>query len=270
MLLYRILNPLFYYLRSRVRWRRAGYAMANPGVTVDFSGESYAQWKRLCQAYPVQTWVETMDRPLFMRNLTMLDWLDQLRTALPSRMPACSWLDIGSKNLDYVYAFRAFQEGLGAEQKTVTGIELDGYRIYRDWHSRYDHAMYHAEQTGSRYVVGDVLNTPLPPADMVTLFFPFVSIKPLLLWGLASREYRPQAVYERAAALTRPGGWLLIVNQGEEEADKSRRLLLQCQGTEPGLRLQQTGRFTCRVVDYPARAYYFLLQKDESKKEKRT
>lgn len=267
MFLHRILNPFFYHIRSRLQWRRAGYTIAAPGVTVDFVGEAYTQWERLYEAYPIKKWADNMDRPLFMRNLLVLDWLDQLRPMLPNQISAFSWLDIGSKNFDYAYAFRAFQEGVSAEQKELTGIELDGYRVYRDLHSRYDHAAYHAEQTDARYVVGDVLDTSLSPADMVSMFFPFVFVKPLLLWGLAIRDYQPQAIYARALALSKPGGWLLILNQGEEEAKASRRLLLQCQEQAVDLVLLHAGQLECRMVHYPADVYFFLIQRKKTKTE---
>lgn len=262
MLLHRLLNPLFFALRSRIRWSRPGYRIARPGVQISYTGGTRRSFDVLCAAYPaVQTWIGEMDEELFRRNVLVLDWLDQFARQAGIFWQPGPWLDIGSKNFDYAYAFRAVQEKGGSGHAPLTGIELDGYRVYRDWHSRYDYAMYHAGRTRSTYIVGDALEEKLPVARIVTLLFPFVFAEPLLLWGLSPRAYRPQNLYERALTLTEPGGMLLITNQGEWEAEESRKLLQSCQDKNADLEIIEVGKMKCRVETYPADVYGFIVRK---------
>ncbi|WCN36991.1 hypothetical protein [Aneurinibacillus uraniidurans] len=262
MFLYRLLNPLFFTLRSRIRWSRSGYRIVHPGVHVSYTGEARRRFDQLCMTYPeVQAWTREMDEALFRRNVLVLDWLDQFRCQTGGVHQSGSWLDIGSKNFDYAYAFRAVQVAGDDASAALSGIELDGYRVYRDGYSRYDHAMYHATRTESTYMVGDVLEAKLPSARTVTLLFPFVFAEPLLLWGLSLGAYRPQDIYDRALALTESGGELWIANQGEREAEASYELLQRCCNRNGELEISKAGRLTCEIEEYPADVYGFIVRK---------
>ncbi|BAU29258.1 hypothetical protein DFP93_13221 [Aneurinibacillus soli] len=262
MLLHRLLNPLFFKLRSRIRWSRSGYRIVHPGVSISYTGEVRNRFNQLCTAYPtVQTWAREMDEALFRRNVLVLDWLDQFGRRVGEIHRPGSWLDIGSKNFDYAYAFRAIQAAGGDAHASLSGVELDGYRVYRDGYSRYDHAMYHAARTESTYMVDDVLEAKLLSARTVTLLFPFVFAEPLLLWGLSPGAYRPQDIYDRALALTESGGELRIANQGEREAAESYALLQRCCKCSDELEIIEVGKLICQVETYPADVYGFIVRK---------
>jgi SAM-dependent methyltransferase len=174
---------------------------------------------------------------VFTANLALLDRLDALGAAemLPGDGTGpLRALDVGSGDFHYATALQRFLSRHGdgpARAVELLGCEVDGHGIYRDGHSRADHARAHAalaaEAQGSvQYVVGDAARLRLPPQDVVTLFFPFLSIYPLLQWGLPLSRWRPRRLLRRVVMALRPGGWLVVSNQTAAEFDRLRSLLV--------------------------------------------
>lgn len=161
---------------------------------------------------------------VFAHNLDLLDRLEALTRGVappdagdgPLRA-----LDVGSGDFHYATALQRFLAGPCSAGRPVelVGVELDGHGIYRDGHSRADHARAHAALAGPgvSFVVGDVARLALPPQHVVTLLFPFVSAYPLLQWGLPLSRFRPRRLLRAAVAALRPGGWLVVANQTEAE-----------------------------------------------------
>ena len=61
----------------------------------------------------------------------------------------------------------------------LRGLELDGHGIYRDGHSRADHARARARSACAdgglvQFEVADAVHARLPEQDVVSLFFPFL------------------------------------------------------------------------------------------------
>jgi hypothetical protein len=173
-------------------------------------------------------------RALYRKNLYLIDILEKAAAGL--RLPGeetgellrprrC--LDVGAQDWHYVFGLeRWLRHGLGApgagRAVELGGIELDGYGIYPDFHSRRDYALAYAARTGNpavTYEVGDFLRGRGEGYDIVTFFYPFVTRYQLLLWGLPLRFYRPEAFVEKAAAITRPGGWLMAFAHSTREHD---------------------------------------------------
>jgi len=169
-------------------------------------------------------------------NLALLDDLETLAADVPvpaSADGAVRAVDVGSGDFHYATALqRWLASHAAAVPRTVVlrAFELDGHGVYRDGHSRADHARAHASlaSRGSglvRYEVRDVLRIDLPEQDVVTLFYPFVFSWPLLRWGLPLSRFRPRQLLQRAVAMLRPGGLLVVANQTAAEFERLRVLL---------------------------------------------
>jgi hypothetical protein len=131
----------------------------------------------------------------------------------------------------------------------LKGVEVDGYGIYPDFRSRKDYALAYAAQTGNPevgYEVGDFLKTGGGGYDLITLFYPFVTRHHLLLWGLPLRYFRPESLLDKAAALIRPGGFLLAFTHTLREHE----LFLGLGRKTPGFELVREGRALSRLVDF--------------------
>ncbi len=142
---------------------------------------------------------------------------DQLKLVVPQEIRAA---DIGTSHWFYVQAlwsFYSWYQTDTARQVILDGYEADAYRIYSDFHSRYDHAITH---------IGGLQDVHFKPTgfpsdeiqyDIITLFFPFVFEKDLLQWGLPAKVHHPGELIKIAWNSLKPNGVLMIVNQGIEE-----------------------------------------------------
>lgn len=232
MALWSIWNRIGFYGRARLRWPNRPYREpAEPKDNLFLGRENAsaleARGKTLLEKYTLHPFREYSTRLRYLESLTYLDFLEHLLPASLGEMPpTLRWMDVGAKNWAYV-------EGLYAMAShhhpniLLRGIELDGYRIYADLHSRRDYAMaYCAHLPSSRvcYEVGDVM-THREAYDVISCFLPFLFVEPCLRWGLPTEYCQPEAFLRHLVSLLRPGGWLLILNQGDVEAQEQRRLL---------------------------------------------
>ncbi len=127
-------------------------------------------------------------------------------------------LDVGCKS-------GATLPGLQVWSPGWDGIELDAHRRYWLGHTR--RAVGEAVAAtlpGCRYLAGDVRSLR-GHYRRITWFLPFLFPEPLEAWGLPGRYLAPEQTLGHVLSLLEPGGFLLILNQGEEEAEEQGRLL---------------------------------------------
>ncbi len=141
-------------------------------------------------------------------------------------------VDVGCGDFHYATALsRWLARHAGANRQVVLrGIEVDGHGIYRDGHSRADHARAHAALAVApgqdvAMQVADFRHVDLPEQDVVTVFYPFVFAYPLLRWGLPLSQLRPKALLRRAVSALRPGARLIVANQTAAEFARTQELL---------------------------------------------
>lgn len=264
MALLAVLNPIFFRLRSAIRFRRAGYEEApEPLDRVSESlRESLASTRadQLRTQYDLARFEPRLRRESFISVLYFADLLDSIFNASEllneSRWPKPEGgepapqlriLDIGSKNFECAPALASVVgRRLGDSRAgglTLAGIELDAFRIYRNFHSRADVGHYFsrlagdANQRGSeketrshRYIAGDLLKHE-GTYDLITWFHPFLDAYPLLHWGLPRGRLRPRELFDHALGLLAPGGCCVILNQEEHERD-TQRALIEAGGAE--------------------------------------
>jgi SAM-dependent methyltransferase len=184
---------------------------------------------RLQSAYPVDGIESILSERDNRENYFYLAMLDEAFRRSGVELPVdVTAADIGPSSWFYVQALYAALARFGtAHPRAVhlTGFEVDAYRLYADFHSRRDHALANIRGlAGVNYV--DHGFDPHPDTyDVLTTFFPFVFQKDHLEWGLPGRMFNPQDLLEAAIVSLKPGGLLVIVNQGPDEHEAQKRML---------------------------------------------
>jgi hypothetical protein len=192
---------------------------------------------------------------LYRKNLYLLDILEKATQSLS--LPFCGdssvkALDVGSKDWYYLFALERWLRWHNRKKDKpveLTGIELDGYEIHAGFHSRQEYARAYLEQTGNpavRYKIGDFLEWRDGAQDIIFIFYPLLLRYHLLLWGLPLRYFAPEKILSRAAALTRPGGWLIVLCHTRREHEL---LLGFCRATGE-YELLREGEVSSNLVDF--------------------
>lgn len=146
-------------------------------------------------------------------SLYVLDLLD--RWMPPLQAGRC--LDVGSK-------YGAYLPGLATWRPGWDAIEADAHRRY--WNLRTRRAVGEAiagALPDCRFLAGDV-NDLSGPYVGITWLLPFVFPEPQEAWGLPMSYFRPLPTLQHVLGMLQPGGCLLVLNQGEEEAEEQGRL----------------------------------------------
>jgi hypothetical protein len=223
-----IWNQFGFWQRSRLRWRRGGYRERWEPKENLFEGRLNrssleAREKILVDRYGLEAFRVQSNRSRYLETLTYLDFLEALFQGKSLPETSCRWLDVGVKNWSTVEALHRFLL-LHQRDFSLDGIELDTYRVYADFYSRYDYATAYIQGLpNTHYHVGDVM-MHTGQYDVVSCFLPFVVPEPCFAWGLPQRYFKPLDFLEHLIHLLSPSGTLLIVNQGEAEAQAQAEL----------------------------------------------
>lgn len=163
-------------------------------------------------------------------SLAYADLLDTIGPGASIALPPSpvSALDIGASHWLYAAALHGFLAAwgdVGPRAVALTGIEIDPWRMYGDGHTRHDWARWYSRDLpGASYAHGDA-RTISRTFDVVTMLFPFVAIGELARWSLPESAYDPVGLLRHTWSLVAPDGYLIVVNQGEEEAAIERSML---------------------------------------------
>lgn len=180
----------------------------------------------LASRYDLSRWGRVCDAQGFRESLYVLDVLDRY-VGTPSRSAPA--LDIGCKNGGYLPGLQAWSGG------AWDGVELDAHRRYWTLTTRRAHGESIARSLpGCRYLAGDVRDLR-GSYGFITWFLPFLHEAPLQAWGLPRRFLMPLALLEHAWTLLTPGGRLLVINQGEREAELQKQFFQQTRITAQSL-----------------------------------
>lgn len=218
-------NALGFIARRRVRWSRGTATLADEDKVGLFDSPYVVRERELRERYDLTALHATSTRLHYAENVALLDGLERLLGAATLPLGpdgTLRGLDVGSGAFVYATALQRFlaRGGTGPERVVhLRGLEVDGHGVYRDGHSRADHARAHVRLAGPlvTYEVGDVLAADAEEHDVVTCFYPFLTRHALLAWGLPLRLFRPRELLAQLARSVRPGGLLVIANQTREE-----------------------------------------------------
>ncbi len=189
-----------------------------------------------------------------LENLYTKDILKQY--LVPKRQQKIRILDIGCKNWFYARGeFDFFHEF--AESIDMDGVEIDAYRLYSNFYSRYEVAKYHIKGLdGANYIAGDLLNLN-KKYDYIIWFLPFVIKEPHIYWGLPNRYFYPEKLLNHAYSLLDKSGEMLIINQGKEETSIQKSLL-----EELKIPYTELGNVKSKHLEYAYDRYGFLVKKN--------
>jgi len=148
-------------------------------------------------------------------NYAYLDLLHQAWTAAGRPVPTGDLVtDVGCANFWYAQTLHRF-----FQPAKLTGVDVEGYRLYPTGYSRYDAAAgYVADLPQTSFVTADYCEMD-EPVDVITAWFPFVTTAPVLAWRLPLTVFSPERLFARIARNLSVGGTLFMVNQGTDEAD---------------------------------------------------
>lgn len=259
-------NELSFAVRAALRWSRGDAVLANEGKADVFADRPTAARRdlearaaALTRRFDLAALRDRSTVVAWTANLALLENLERLgagRVVPTSADGLVRAIDIGAGDFHYATALHRWLAADGARPPrgvVLRGLEVDGHGIYRDGHSRADHARAHAAlaaRSGDvvRYEVADATRLRLPGQDVVTMLFPFLAAYPVLRWGLPLSRFRPRRVVRAAVAALRPGGWLVVANQTGDEFARLRDLL---RGAP--VELQCTAPFASDIVPWAAR-----------------
>ena len=166
-----------------------------------------------------------------------------------------SLLDIGCKNWFYAKGEFNFLKKRYAKF-TMDGVELDAYRLYSNFYSRYEVAKFYTKDLlNTKYIAGDLLDLD-DKYDYIVWFLPFVFAEPLVYWGLPLRHFCPKKLLVHAYSLLNVGGQMLIVNQCEDEMEEQKKLL-----NELNIPFEYKGEVQSKYFEYRNKRYAFVVRK---------
>ncbi len=211
----------FWYEASQtLRWSRGRYRESSSGLPPDLQARQSKRIHTLVAAYQ-HRFEQTCPPATALQNYAYLDLLDRGRAALNWRVPTnIRVCDVGSANFAYAPALHLF-----FKPTQLTGVEVDGHRVYCNGRSRIDYAEGHIQDLpNTRYVVQDFRHYH-KPADIITAWYPFVTPQPLLAWRLPLNLFDPGALFARVANNLAIGGQLVMINHGSSEAKVAQAIL---------------------------------------------
>jgi hypothetical protein len=255
-------NALDYPLRRLIRFERPVRGVEPAGLAASLEGLASGDAARaaeLVERYGLEGLVARGRRRDVLENLYYLELittgLERADAALPARVEA---LDVGVSDWFYAPALVAALRRWRAERPrelAVWGLETDPGQRYADGHTREDWARWHTAGLDEAHYLTDDARRWDRPVDVATMLFPFLFSRDSDDWGLPRRLFRPTDLLARAWSCLRPGGVLLVANQGQAERDEQRRLF------ERAAIEAQTAPFESAFWEYDLPRYVHVARK---------
>lgn len=223
-------HALWYWLGEGLKWSRGVYRETQAEHLTQFSGKRLARIAVLQRRFDVRFEHRYSDVTAI-KSYDYLDILDQAWTFWGKPRPVGGLMhDVGSSNFWYARALHAFFAAA-----SLTGVEMEGYRIYSNGYSRWDYAQgYITDLPRTSFKVADYTQYA-DPVETIVAWFPFVSAIPVLAWRMPLRVLTPHALVRRVADNLLHAGVFVMINQGLQEAsiafDLCRRVGLVFEGS---------------------------------------
>lgn len=232
-------NQWDYFLRQMIRWQMPGEIRSPGARTTLFEDLSPADRQRalslaetLIGNYRLHEFNRSTSVGNFQENLFYLHMLEAAFSSAEVSLPnPLRGIDVGPSHWFYVQALYAFCRYFGTDQPrqiTLEGYEADAYRVYADFHSRYDHALANIGSLEGVHYNPHSFRATADRADLITLFFPFVFEEDHIAWGLPRSNFQPVPLLSSAWKSLVSGGYLLVVNQGEREHQQEQAFFSKC------------------------------------------
>lgn len=247
-------NYVDFFLRQKLIFSRKKYFVENESKEGLLQGkEETEREKILSEKFHLNYLKSNSTRRNYLENLYTLDVLDKY---LPIDFQEnLKVLDIGCKNWFYVqgeyFFFKKFCNDL-----TLKGIEIDANRLYTNLYSRKEVAKFYIRDLKStEYIVGNLLEQE-DKYDYIVWILPFVFEEPLLKWGLPLSIFQPEKLLKKAYEILKPGGKMVIINQGVNEYNKQKSL---CDTLNTNY--EEIGEIRSPFLQYESNRYLILIKK---------
>lgn len=257
-------NRVDYPLRTRLRFSRPVDHVVPAGLAAALEGLAEADRRRameLIDAYALGPLVARGRRRDVRENLYYLDLLltafERGGVELPAGRVRAA--DVGVSDWFYAPALHGVlrrYRAAGDRAVELLGFEADPGRRYADGHTREDWAAWHSQGLkGARYVPEDASGWS-GRVDLAMMLFPFLFPSDVDRWGLPRWLHRPADLLAHVWSWLEPGGFLVVVNQGEAERDLQGRLL-----DELGAQLTWSGGFESPFWSYDVPRFAHVASK---------
>jgi SAM-dependent methyltransferase len=206
-------HGFWYGISERMRWSRGVFEETPAGELNAMGYEKAERIAALRQRYQVQFELQ-LNAATSLRNYEYLDLLDRgWRESGMERPEGGVLCDIGCASFWYAATLQSF-----FRPARLIGVEVEGYRLFRDGHTRSDYAAgYLSRLPTAEFVVADYSYRE-EPADIITAWFPFLTPTALLAWRLPLSLLAPERLFRQIKHNLRPQGTFFMVNHGPDEA----------------------------------------------------
>jgi SAM-dependent methyltransferase len=206
-------HRLWFGISERMRWSRGTFCETPALELVPETREQAQRIAALQSRYQVKFELQ-LSAATSMKNYEYLDILDRAWQGAGLTQPTGADLcDVGCANFWYASALHAF-----FRPASLLGVDVEGYRRYRDGHTRIDYAQgYVARLPNANFLISDYLRCEMP-ADVISAWFPFVTPQALLAWRLPLSLLQPEGLFRQIRRNLRVGGQFVMVNHGAAEA----------------------------------------------------
>lgn len=216
-------------------------------LLLNFDSKKRQRLEQLKQNYQLDDWPRLCNQAEYIENLYLLDLLDQHLSDAASNGFG---LDIGCRNFSHLPALTAFAAC------PWHGVELDANGRYWSGYTRRAYGKWMATQReGSHYIPGSLLEIEGNYKTIVWIL-PFVFPEPLEHWGLPARFFQPLQLLQQAWKLLSDDGVMLIVNQGELEAEEQKKLFATL-----GIKAKPLGELGSVFSPFKKRRYGWKIRK---------
>lgn len=249
-----IKNSVDFFLRQHLTFSRKNYFEQNE----DKEGllakpKALDKEQELINKYDLEYIKNNSTKQNYLENLYTIDILDKyLKIDFTKDLKV---LDIGCKNWFYAkgeyFFFKKYCDNL-----KMDGIELDSNRLYTNFYSRKQVALFHIKDLkNTNYIEGSLLNHA-GKYNYIIWILPFVIKDPLIKWGLPIKYFQPAELLKKAYDLLENGGSMLIINQGKYEYEIQQKLCY-----ESGIKYTPIGEVKSEFLTYNIQRYSILVKK---------
>lgn len=216
--------------------------------------------ERLRDQYHLGAFFASSKADNYRENLYYLEMIERALNSAAGTLPEIiAAADIGVSHWFYIQALNAALKWWCSEEgRTVDllGYEMDAYRIYADFHSRYDRALAHIGGLQNAQYIPQAFEAQPGRFDLITMFFPFIFVKDHLKWGLPKAAYDPVLLLDDIWNSLAPEGILLVVNQGVEEHQRQIDLFRSL-----GIQPVEAFEHTSHLYQYPHPRHMLVVVK---------
>lgn len=262
-------NAIDYPLRQFFHWSRSGLLIRNEPKDNLFAHLVEAERvqtensaARLLKEYHLDRFCADSTADNYRENLFYLALLEKALNETSSDLPqTIAVADIGSSDWFYVqalYALLKWWRCPGSRDVTLNGYEPDAYRVYVGFHSRFDHAQANLRGLERVHYLPRAFEQHPGAFELITMLFPFVFLQDHLKWGLPYALFKPCELLSDAWRSLKPGGVLVIINQGEREHQAQLGML-----GSADIQIVSSFRFDSHLYPYELPRFAVVAQRDD-------